>query len=234
MTGARDGVRASLPAALAPVIWLATSGRDPSEPRRLTVALLAGGLRPSLELTLAEVGRHAANDGHPDVVVLACNLIEDERKLVRQLAQLMPSTHTVVVSPIDHPVAVRRALDMGANGVVDARRLDQTLAIAVRAVNTGLLALPLVARSSAEKPILSHREKRALALVVEGLTNGEIASRLGLSQSTIKSHLASAFAKLGVRSRTEAAALILDPDSGLAEAALPPGRDIFSNPGALG
>jgi hypothetical protein len=54
-----------------------------------------------------------------------------------------------------------------------------------------------------------------LGHVAAGLTNSEIADALFLSESTIKSHLSSAFAKLGVRSRKEAAALILDPDHGL-------------------
>ncbi len=44
-----------------------------------------------------------------------------------------------------------------------------------------------------------------------GSTNALIARELGLAESTIKSHLSSAFAKLGVASRAEAAALILDP-----------------------
>ena len=54
--------------------------------------------------------------------------------------------------------------------------------------------------------------------VAAGLTNSEIAESLFLSESTVKSHLSSAFAKLGVRSRREAAALVLDPDQGPAMA----------------
>ena len=45
--------------------------------------------------------------------------------------------------------------------------------------------------------------------------NREIADRLFLAESTIKSHVASSLAKLGVRSRKEAAALVLDPQEGL-------------------
>jgi DNA-binding NarL/FixJ family response regulator len=52
-------------------------------------------------------------------------------------------------------------------------------------------------------------------MVVLGLTNGEIAHKLRLSESTVKSHLSSSFTKLGVRSRGEAASLILDPAAGL-------------------
>ena len=63
--------------------------------------------------------------------------------------------------------------------------------------------------------MLSAREKQILGLVVMGLMNSEIAARLFLAESTVKSHLSSAFRKLGVRSRTEASELILDPERGL-------------------
>ena len=56
---------------------------------------------------------------------------------------------------------------------------------------------------------------------MDGLANGQIAVRLHLAESTVKSHLATAFAKLGVHSRKDAVALLLDPAEGLAAAALP-------------
>ncbi len=54
-----------------------------------------------------------------------------------------------------------------------------------------------------------------LALVSRGLTNSEIAESLLLAQSTVKSHLSSAFTKLGIRSRKEVTALLLDPEQAL-------------------
>ena len=60
-------------------------------------------------------------------------------------------------------------------------------------------------------------------------TNHEIAARLFLTESTVKSHLASAFEKLGVRSRKDAAALLLDPEEGLQQTALPqPGPPVLN------
>jgi DNA-binding NarL/FixJ family response regulator len=55
---------------------------------------------------------------------------------------------------------------------------------------------------------LSARQREVLELVVEGLTNAEIAERLFLSESTIKQHLRAAYKLLGVKNRTEAATLI--------------------------
>ena len=58
------------------------------------------------------------------------------------------------------------------------------------------------------------REKQILGLVVMGMTNAQIASKLFLAESTVKSHLSSSFTKLGVASRNEAVGLILDPTRG--------------------
>ena len=54
---------------------------------------------------------------------------------------------------------------------------------------------------------MTEREKEILALMVEGLTNNEIAERLTINQSTVKFHVSNILSKLGVTSRTEAVAL---------------------------
>ena len=80
------------------------------------------------------------------------------------------------------------------------------------AVASGQSVVPRKLRASVERPAFSHRERQVLALVSKGLTNSEIAERLLLAQSTVKSHLSSAFTKLGIRSRKEVTALLLDPE----------------------
>jgi DNA-binding NarL/FixJ family response regulator len=62
---------------------------------------------------------------------------------------------------------------------------------------------------------LSYREKQVLSLVAAGCTNRQIADQLFLAESTVKTHLASVFTKIGASSRAEAAAVVLDPDRGL-------------------
>ena len=77
-------------------------------------------------------------------------------------------------------------------------------------VGSGQAVVPRALRASVQRPTLSHRERQVLTLVCEGLTNSQIAEQLFLSESTVKSHLSSAFAKIGVRSRREAAALFIE------------------------
>jgi len=77
-------------------------------------------------------------------------------------------------------------------------------------VASGQSVVPRKLRASVERPAFSHRERQVLSFVSRGLTNAQIAEKLFLSESTIKSHLSSAFAKFGVRSRKEAAALFLE------------------------
>jgi DNA-binding CsgD family transcriptional regulator len=84
-------------------------------------------------------------------------------------------------------------------------------------VAAGLSALPVPLQGAADRPALSHRECEVLRLAIAGNTNSEIAKGMFLAQSTVKSHLSSAYRKLGACSRKEATSLILDPDAGLLE-----------------
>jgi DNA-binding NarL/FixJ family response regulator len=96
---------------------------------------------------------------------------------------------------------------------------------ALRAALEGLLVLSPPLGPAVERPPLTPREKQILALVVMGFTNREIADQLVVAESTVKSHLFSAFRRLGVRSRSEAVALITDPSRGLGSGILTIARD---------
>jgi DNA-binding NarL/FixJ family response regulator len=110
---------------------------------------------------------------------------------------------------------LHRTLEAGADGVVVNERAEATLVPTIRAVASGQIVLASEFRNHVRKPLLSVREKQVLGMVVLGLSNAEVAEKLFLSESTVKSHLSTAFGKLGVRSRKEASALILDPVDGL-------------------
>lgn len=110
---------------------------------------------------------------------------------------------------------VRRLLRAGAVGFVREDAVERALVPTVKAIMAGQTAVPLDLGHHVRETALSHRERQILGMVVLGFSNGEIAARFYLAESTVKSHLSAAFRKLGVHSRIEAAALILDPEGGL-------------------
>jgi DNA-binding CsgD family transcriptional regulator len=100
-------------------------------------------------------------------------------------------------------------------GAVLAGELEHTLLPTLAAVAAGQCVVPRAIRQIVDRPPLSPRERQILAMVVLDFSNAEIASKLFVSESNVKNHLSSAFGKLGVKSRSAAAELILDRDSGL-------------------
>jgi DNA-binding NarL/FixJ family response regulator len=145
------------------------------------------------------------------IIVIACDVDRHrEMAALRRLRREVPGPPIVAVSPTATATGVRRALDAGADAIVFEPLLEPTLAVTVSAVGSGQSVVPREMRASVERPAFSHRERQVLTFVSEGLTNAQIADQLFLSESTIKSHLSSAFAKFGVRSRREAAALFLE------------------------
>jgi DNA-binding NarL/FixJ family response regulator len=100
-------------------------------------------------------------------------------------------------------------------GAVLALEIEQTLLPTLAAVAAGQCVVPRAIRQIVDRPALSPRERQILAMVVLDFSNGEIARKLFVSESNVKNHLSSAFQKLGVKSRSAAAELILDRESGL-------------------
>jgi len=135
--------------------------------------------------------------------------------LVEPLAQHFVQTPIVIVCADIERWAVRSALAAGAAGVVLLDDIDTALCPCLQAVQAGQACVPRDHWRQIQPPALSSREKQILGLVVMGYMNSQIAAQLFLAESTVKSHLSSAFGKLGVRSRNEAVGLILDPERGL-------------------
>lgn len=145
------------------------------------------------------------------IVLIACDVERPgEMATLRRLRREARLPAIIAVSPTATATGVRRALDAGADAIVFEPDLELTLSVAVSAVGSGQSVVPREMRASVERPAFSHRERQVLSYVARGLTNAQIADELFLSESTIKSHLSSAFAKFGVRSRREAAALFLE------------------------
>jgi DNA-binding NarL/FixJ family response regulator len=118
----------------------------------------------------------------------------------------------------DHPADAwaARAIRAGARGALARTATGEQIAAAVAAAAAGLTVLPgepspasapRLAAHAGPLPVqaLTPREVEVLAMLAEGLGNKMIAARLGISDHTVKSHVASIFAKLGVSTRAEAA-----------------------------
>jgi len=155
----------------------------------------------------------------PDVVLMDLVMPEmDGVTATRAIRRQFPQIQIVALTSFKDKGLVRDALQAGAIGYLLKDVSADTLAEAIRAAHAGRATLSpeaaqALARSAAQPPPPGHdlteRERDVLVLLVEGLNNTQIADRLVVSPSTIKSHVSHILGKLDVTSRTEAAALAL-------------------------
>jgi DNA-binding NarL/FixJ family response regulator len=117
----------------------------------------------------------------------------------------------LIVTRSERECDIRAALARGVQGYLLLEDAPEHLVQAIRALHLGGRFLsPKVASRLAEnlaQERLTLREEAVLGLVVEGLCNKRVASSLGITVGTVKSHLRSAFGKLGATSRTQAMAI---------------------------
>ena len=149
------------------------------------------------------------------IVVWLQETISSMSRVVEPLTKRFAVSPVVVVCAHIQRWEVRAALAAGAAGVVVHDDIQRSLGPCLRAVCGGQICVPRAHWRQIEPPVLSTREKQILGLVVMGYMNSQIAEQLFLAESTVKSHLSSAFGKLGVRSRNEAVDLIINPERGL-------------------
>jgi NarL family two-component system response regulator LiaR len=155
----------------------------------------------------------------PDVVLMDMVMPDMDGATATRLIRKQSSTiHVIALTSFKEEILVQSALQAGAIGYLLKDVLAEVLAQAIRAAFAGRSTLsPDVAEvivQAAGKPPkpgldLTERERAVLALMVEGLNNTQIAEKLGVSPSTIKSHVSNILTKLGVSSRTEAVTLAL-------------------------
>jgi two-component system, NarL family, response regulator len=145
-----------------------------------------------------------------DVVLLDLTMPPlDGLECLEHLREEHPELVVIVVSGCDDPRQIEAAFRRGANAYVLKSMDPFDLPALTRSIIEGsafVMARPTHAADSADdwRRILSERELTVLAYVAEGLTNKQIASRLWLSEPTIKFHVRNVYRKLGVSSRTEA------------------------------
>ena len=153
----------------------------------------------------------------PEIVLMDLRMPEmDGVTALREIKANNPQVQVLVLTTYDSDADILPAIEAGASGYLLKDSSREELYTAIRATARGETVLaPAVAarlvgrmRAPAEEQ-LSSRELEVLQLVAEGDSNSEIASRLHISQATVKSHLIHIFGKLGVSDRTAAVTVAL-------------------------
>jgi len=181
----------------------------------LAAVLLEEGFASACHDSVAAIVDVGESGSAVAIVVGVADTASSVPALIEPLTKRFVPAPVVVVCESVQRWEVRSALAAGAAGVVVHDDISRSLGPCMRAVLAGQVCVPREHWRQVEPPVLSTREKQILGLVVMGYMNGQIAEQLFLAESTVKSHLSSAFGKLGVRSRNEAVNLILDPERGL-------------------
>jgi DNA-binding NarL/FixJ family response regulator len=173
--------------------------------------------RPQFDL----VGQAETAAKAPDLILLDI-MLPDERgfAVCRKIKASHPGTRVVFLTSYRSDDLVHEALDAGCDGFLLKDVKPQAFIDAILEVHRGGSVLSPGAASSVlrkvrqpadsgnsgpDPAILSLQERRVLRLVAEGLTNKEIAAKMGLSDKTVKNYLSNAMDKLGIRRRAQAA-----------------------------
>ncbi|GAB1823894.1 response regulator [Herbidospora sp. RD11066] len=146
---------------------------------------------------------------HPDVALLDIEMPgTDGLTAAAQIRAAVPGCHVMILTTFGRPGYLRRAMEAGASAFLIKDGPAEQLAAAIRRVMAGERvidpALAATALSTGPNP-LSQRERDVLAAGAGGATIADIASRLHLSEGTVRNYLSAAITKVGVRNRIEAA-----------------------------
>jgi DNA-binding NarL/FixJ family response regulator len=178
---------------------------------------------PSLQCLNSYADAESALQGipvdRPDVALVDINLPGlNGIECVARLTALMPSLRILMLTAYKDSDLIFKSLRAGAHGYLLKKMVAAELVHAVEQVHVGgapmsmQIASQVVEyfhhsqKSSTDVQKLSQREQEILALLAKGLLYKEIVDRLGISMSTVRTHLQHIYEKLHVNSRTEAAA----------------------------
>jgi DNA-binding NarL/FixJ family response regulator len=182
----------------------------------------------------------------PDLIITHISVPDTSSiQTIKQLRQEWPYAHILILGEYDDPAFVRSALKAGGMGYLTERALVPDLMTAIHAIYQGRPCVdPTVAGTllqdflmyqRVETPqglplamseLLSTQEREVVRDMIQGLTNREVATRLGISEKTVKTHLSAVFRKLHIRRRVDlfralltspATVLIVEDDAGVRE-----------------
>jgi two-component system response regulator DesR len=150
---------------------------------------------------------------NPDIVIAD---IEMPKKTGLELADWIkknkPATRVIIVTTFARAGYLRRALDAGVSGYLLKDSPGDILPNAIRTVYRGGRTIDpeLAAQAWSESDPLTNRERQALRLSADGLTNSQIAAQLKLNEGTVRNYISEAISKLDANNRIDAARIARD------------------------
>ena len=182
----------------------------------------------------------------PDLIIIDMGLPHTSNiQTIKQLRQECPYTRVLILNEYDDPAFVRSALVAGGSGYITKKASAPDLLTAIHAIYqgrpcvdptlAGTLLQNFLMYQRVETPqglppamseFLSAREREVVREMIQGLTNREVATRLGISKKMVKTHLSAVFRKLHTRRRVDllrtlltspATILIVEDDTGVRE-----------------
>jgi len=175
------------------------------------VAFLA--TEPDLQVVAEAANGEAALEQYrelrPDIVLMDLSMpVMDGLSATRAILDEFPDASVIVLTTYDGDEDIHRALDAGARGYLLKDMVAADVLNVIRTVHGGRRGIPhAVAAKLAEhtpRIPLTPREAEVLSLVAKGLSNAEVAARIGRTEGTVKVHLKNILQKLDASDRTEA------------------------------
>jgi two-component system, NarL family, response regulator LiaR len=177
------------------------------------------------EAANGEEARIRCAELRPDIVLMDLMMpIMDGVTATQHICADYPETRVIVLTSFGEEMMIKDALAAGATGYLFKKISADDLAKAIRAAKDGFSTFaPEVTKiliqslTQPHSPFedLTSRERDVLALMVKGMGNNEIANALVISRSTTKSHVSKIISKLGVATRIEVIAMVLEQNSNL-------------------
>ena len=155
-----------------------------------------------------------AESQRPDVVVMDLIMPKmDGIQATKEIKARLPGTAVVVLTSFGSTDGIAAALQAGATGAILKNAENDVLIGVLKRVAAGETVVSAdirrMLREDPPVPELSPRQKEILESITRGLTNTDIANQLGISVTSVKSHMESLFTKIGAANRAEAVAIAL-------------------------
>jgi DNA-binding NarL/FixJ family response regulator len=167
------------------------------------------GLEVVAEASNGEEAIEKYRELRPDVVLMDLSMpVMDGLTATKAILDEFSNARVIVLTTYGGDEDIHRALDAGAMGYLVKDMVAGEIVNVIRTVHAGRRGIPqpIAAKLAEHTPRipLTPRETEVLSLVADGLSNGEVAGRIGRTEGTVKVHLKNILQKLGANDRTEA------------------------------